>query len=248
MAAKPRRRKLRPYHRQQRRRRPRLRFTVDAWAKLVYLRDKGRTEVGGFGISAADDPLLVTDVRLVKQVCTAVTVAFDDAAVADFFDESVDAGLPPERFARLWIHTHPGACPQPSPTDEKTFERAFGGCDWAVMAILARGGESYARLRFAAGPGGELVIPVEVDFRAPFDAADVAAWDAEYTRCVTEELDFFGPNAVRRIPVNGSISGAADHVAPRMLEIDDRDPDFRLFTDDPYLWEFPDELCFLNEP
>ena len=127
------------------------------------------------------------DLRLVRQSCTAVSVAFDDAAVADHFDEQVDAGLAPERFARVWVHTHPGACPRPSGTDERTFAAAFGGCDWAVMAILAKGGRSYARLRFAAGPGGDLVLPVDVDFAAPFPAADPAGWAAEYARCVAEE-------------------------------------------------------------
>ena len=38
---------------------PRLRFRPTAWAKLLFLRDAGPTEVGGFGISAPDDLLLV---------------------------------------------------------------------------------------------------------------------------------------------------------------------------------------------
>ena len=62
-------------------------------------------------------------------------------------------GLPPERFARIWVHTHPGKSPHPSITDEETFQRCFGNSDWAVMFILARGGQSYARLRLNAGPG-----------------------------------------------------------------------------------------------
>ena len=44
-----------------RRPRQKLRFTPYAWAKLRFLRDVGETEVGGFGISRADDPLLVED-------------------------------------------------------------------------------------------------------------------------------------------------------------------------------------------
>ena len=38
---------------------PSLRFTPTAWAKLLFLRDYGDTEVGGFGIAASDDLLLV---------------------------------------------------------------------------------------------------------------------------------------------------------------------------------------------
>lgn len=50
-------------------RRPALRFTPLAWAKLLFLRDQGPTEVGGFGLSAADDLLLIEDVRMVRQRC-----------------------------------------------------------------------------------------------------------------------------------------------------------------------------------
>lgn len=164
--------------------RPSLRFSPYAWAKLVYLRDRGDTEIGGFGLSAEDDPLFVIDVLTVKQRCTPVTVAFDDAAVADLFDELVDQGIRPERFGRLWIHTHPGDCPRPSSTDETTFERAFGKTNWSVMAILACGGASYARLSFHSGPGGALKIPVRVDYGQPFGAADWEAWEQEYVNHV----------------------------------------------------------------
>jgi hypothetical protein len=149
------------------------------------MRDYGPTEVGCFGISARDDLLLVEDVRLVQQTCTATTVAFDDAAVADFFDEQVDHGISPERFGRIWIHTHPGTCPLPSPTDEGTFARCFSGPDWALMFILARGGRSYARLRFRAGPGGQLELSVGVDYSQPFGGSNHAGWAAAYERWVT---------------------------------------------------------------
>ena len=80
---------------------PALRFSPTAWAKLLFLRDLGDTEVGGFGISAADDLLYVEDIELVRQVCTGVSVAFDDQAVADFFDRQVDQGRRPEMCGRL---------------------------------------------------------------------------------------------------------------------------------------------------
>ena len=38
---------------------PCLRLNPTAWAKLLYLRDLGDTEVGGFAISAVDDLLYV---------------------------------------------------------------------------------------------------------------------------------------------------------------------------------------------
>ena len=159
---------------------PRLRFTPFAWAKLLFLRDTGHTEVGGFGISTESDLLLVRDLVLPRQTCSAVTVSFHDDSVADYFDRQIELGRKPQEFGRIWIHTHPGDSPCPSLTDEETFARVFGRCDWAVMAILAEEGTSYARIRFEAGPGGEFRIPVEVDFACGFEGADPESWAAEY--------------------------------------------------------------------
>ena len=164
-----------------------LRFRPPAWAKLLYLRDAGETEIGGFGITSPDDPLLVEAIQLIDQKTSPIHVEFLDTSVADFFDAQVDAGRRPEQFARIWIHTHPGSSPQPSVTDEETFARVFGRTDWALMFILARGGQSYARLRFTAGPGAELVIPIVLDFRPPFGGSEHEAWQAEYAACVRPE-------------------------------------------------------------
>jgi hypothetical protein len=144
------------------------------------MRDAGDTEVGGFAISAADDLLLIEDVQLVRQACDLASVSFHDASVADFFDRQVDAGIPPVRCGRIWLHTHPGSCPQPSVTDEETFARVFGHAHWAVMFILARGGPTFARLQFNVGPRGSISLPVDVDYRLPFRGSDHAAWREEY--------------------------------------------------------------------
>lgn len=175
---RPRETRLRPRHQ------PRLRFSPVAWAKLLFFRDCGPTEVGGFGIAPAGDLLYVEDVRLLRQSCTVVSVAFDDASVAEFFDEQVDAGRRPEQFGRIWIHTHPGSSAEPSSLDEATFARAFGACEWAVMCIVARGGETYCRLRFATGPGGSFEIPIEIDFTREFGASSHSSWSAEHGTAV----------------------------------------------------------------
>ncbi len=163
-----------------------MRFSPTAWAKLLFARDCGPTEVGGFGITSADDLLYVDDIRLVKQVCTSVSVVFDDAAVAEFFDEQIDAGRRPAQFGRIWIHTHPGNSAQPSHVDEETFARVFGPCDWAVMFILAREGEDYCRLRFRAGPGGAFEITVQIDFQGHFAGSNGEAWAQEYEATVRQ--------------------------------------------------------------
>lgn len=133
---------------------PMLTFSPLAWLKLLFFCHAGDTEISGFGIAAANDLLYVEDFRTVRQQATPVSVRFFDDAVADFYDQQVDAGLPPARFARLWIHTHPADSVTPSSVDEGTFARTFGRSDWAVMAILGRTGRTYARLAFQTGPGG----------------------------------------------------------------------------------------------
>lgn len=170
---------------------PRLTFSPRAWLRWQYLCHCGPTEIGAFGFSRADNLLYVEDLILLKQSTTTVTVSFDDAAVADLFDEMADAGVPPHRAGRIWLHTHPGASVTPSGVDEETFRRVFGGNDWAVMAILGRTGRTSARLRFNAGPGGALEIPVTVDWAAwPAFAESydlqftVDQWRQEYDRLV----------------------------------------------------------------
>ena len=131
----------------QRQRRPSLRLTFAplAWLKLQYFCHAGSTEVGGFAITAADDLLYVEDFITVKQQATSVRVRFRDEAVADFFDRCVDAGLAPQRFGRIWCHTHPSTSVTPSSTDEETFARGFGSCDWS--APISAGWKNLTRKR-----------------------------------------------------------------------------------------------------
>ncbi|MGB7160277.1 MAG: hypothetical protein WBD40_19575 [Tepidisphaeraceae bacterium] len=160
-----------------------------AWLKLQYFCHVGESEIGGFAVTAADDPLYIERFETVLQGATAASVEFSDGAVADFFDRCVDEGLTLQRFARVWCHTHPGESPDPSAIDEATLDRVFGPCDWSVMFILSRTGKTFARLTFGAGPGGSMLIPVFVDWnRWPGDLAanpqrladHVQAWRSEY--------------------------------------------------------------------
>ena len=159
---------------------PHLRFSPTAWAKLLYFRDRGDTEIGGFGMTLAEDLLYVEDFVTVKQQVSIASVSFEDEAVADLFEDQVDQGRKPEQFARIWCHSHPGDCPNPSHTDEETFQRVFGRCDWAVMFIIARGGKTFCRLRFNVGPGGDQDIPVSIDYARLFKASEPKAWEVLY--------------------------------------------------------------------
>ena len=156
----------------------------------MYFRDITGNEVGGFGITDPQDLLFVTDFVLVKQKVTSVSVSFEDESVADYFEDQVEAARVPQQFGRIWLHTHPGDSPEPSCTDENTFARVFGSCDWAIMFIIARDSKTFARLRFNAGPGGAINIPVCVDYNCEFGAADIKAWSQQYKVNVTEDAVF----------------------------------------------------------
>ncbi len=146
------------------------------------------------GISAEDDPLYVERIELVKQSASACFVEMDDEAVADHIDNCAQMGIPPARCGRIWMHTHPGSSAEPSMTDEQTFHRAFGGCDWSVMFILARGGAIYARLQFGALAGVQVKIPVTVDWSAwptiattLLDPDLTQQWQMRHSQCVRLE-------------------------------------------------------------
>jgi len=204
------------------------------------MRDVTDNEVGGFGITEADDLLFVTDFVLVKQKVTCVTISFEDESVADYFDEQVEVGRQPEQFARIWLHTHPGDSPEPSGTDESTFARVFGTCDWAIMFVVAQNGSTFARLRFNVGPGGEVKIPVCVDYNYEFDAANFEIWKQQYLANVIEdtafsltgksknssgkqqdEIDIFGNNGFEETSVFTShdLLGEIDSMDPMEREI-----------------------------
>lgn len=170
--------------------RPVLRFSPTAWAKLLYFRDKTDNEIGGFGVTEAKDLLCVSDFVTVKQKVTAVSVSFEDEAVANFFDDQVDLGRKPEQFARIWIHCHPGDSPEPSVIDEDTFERVFGGCQWAILFVVDRMNKTYARLSFNIGPGANMLIRVQVDYNRDFGPSDHDQWDAEYKANIVAENRF----------------------------------------------------------
>ena len=204
-------------HRRQREQPTAVTFSPLAWLKLLMFLHAGDTEVGGFGISSEKQPLHIEDFITVKQTVTSVTVAFDDAAVADYFDDCIDRGLSPARFARIWVHTHPGASPNPSSVDEATFQRVFGGCDWAVMLIVSRTHEAYARISFSAGPGGSILAPVKVDWsRWPQLLLDHGA---EMSAAFEAWMDEYGKNVCPELPPI-DFDPLVDSRSPRMQFMD----------------------------
>lgn len=164
-----------------------LNFSLKAWAKLNYLMHKGGTEVGGYGLLSDERHKLdVIEFNLVPQVSTSGSVDFDDEGYEDYVDRMTARSLNPDRFMRVWIHTHPGNSATPSATDETSWNNTFGDMSWAIMFILAKGGNTYCRLKasteFAYLP---FEIPHEIDWTLPYpNEGDKAEWDAEYDLCV----------------------------------------------------------------
>lgn len=164
-----------------------LKFSLKAWAKLNYLMHKGGTEVGGYGIlSPRQDELEVIDFVLVPQESTPASVQFDDEGYEDYVEEMSSRGLAADRFMRIWIHTHPGTSASPSGTDEKSWSETFGTMSWAVMFILARGGQTYCRMGMNTSFASmKASLDHEIDWTLEYPAnGDQAEWDAEYERCV----------------------------------------------------------------
>lgn len=175
---------------------------------------------------------------------------FDDEAVANLFEDQVDLGRKPEQFARIWLHTHPGDSPEPSITDEETFARVFGNCQWAMMCILAQHNHTYARLRFNVGPGGEVRIPVKVDYGHDFGPSEAELWDTEYEANIRPvSFSIFGNNTAD----DDSIKMDLDNYAlpyDFIDELENMEPAERQFVlnelaERPDLWNEEQEGIFL---
>lgn len=164
-----------------------LRFSPYAWAKLLYLRDIGDTEVGMYGITSTEDPMLITDVKLVKQECTSVTVELDTEDSGKFVERMLDDGLAPWQCQNIWIHTHPGSCPKPSSTDEDNFKKNFSHPNWAIFFILAEGGQTWCEVQFNVGPTCRVTCDYSIVYNSNFQGTDEEGWKAEYDQNVTEQ-------------------------------------------------------------
>lgn len=161
-----------------------LRFSPYAWAKMLYMRDAGPTEVAGCIVTRPDDVLAAVDFLLVKSLCGPASFELDDDYLSNMWLDLGEAGWPIECFSRILGHTHPGIAPIPSTEDEATFQRCWGNTNWAVMFILAEGAECYAGLQYNKEPRHRAIIPVKVDYSLNFGSSDKEEWKKEYDRCV----------------------------------------------------------------
>jgi len=163
-----------------------LRFSPTAWHKILYMREIADVEVSGFGISSRENPLLVEDFVLIKQVSSIASTDMDDESVSDHMENMAELGYQPAECMRIWIHTHPSSSAFPSSTDKETFLKAFGNCNWAVMFIMAKGGVNTAHMLVNAGVKSVFKISTCIDYSAEI----IEEWDRE----VEENVEKYKPS------------------------------------------------------
>jgi proteasome lid subunit RPN8/RPN11 len=165
-------------------------FSPKAWLKILYMKNSAETEVSGFGISQVDNPLYVEDFITVEQECTAVTTDMDENALERYFEEQEEKGLPISSFFRIWIHTHPNMTPSPSSVDEENFKDMFSTCTWAIMVIVGKDEEVYARLQLnkvdVVGKF-ETKLNVEIDWDSLYSELK-ESWQAELKENIKKKV------------------------------------------------------------
>lgn len=162
------------------------RLSPYAYQKLLFMRDIGETEVSGFAITntASGYPDLITDFQLVKQECSIVTTDMDDDGLSEYVAVMADNGINPSDCMRVWIHTHPGSSPNPSGTDESTFQKLLSKFPFIVMLIISKEGNKFGRIGFTQGCGGTSPVDWDVDWSIPCEAVDFEDWKKEYEGAV----------------------------------------------------------------
>lgn len=186
-----------------------LRMSPLAWAKIHHHRDNGnKVEVSGFGISHADNPLVIMDFVLAFQRSTPVFTEMNDTKLADFIEDMIDAGYRPDQISRVWIHTHPGNSAVPSGHDEQTFDRTFDNFDWAIMCVVAQGTQT-ARLKVTKPFYYMKEIPIEVDWTIPLIPVDYEVLNREFVEKVQPNSYIVEPRTYSySYPNSGAITPA----------------------------------------
>lgn len=179
-----------------------LRISPFAFAKMIFWRDYGETEVAAYATTKTNDPLFITDFRLIKQQCSFVTFDIDTEDLARDMEQTLDDGLCPWQTHNILCHSHPSNSPDPSDIDEKNFAKAFSHPDWAIMLIIAKDNSMYCRLKFNVGPGVEKLLDVEIDFNQNFSASNHSEWEEEYKSKVSQsKLSYPLSNSTQNVPL-----------------------------------------------
>lgn len=170
-----------------------IKFTPTAYAQILRVCQEAETEIGFWGITDPDNPLLIVGLHMPKQACTVASCSFDETGIGESVEELSKLGLHVSQYGRVWIHTHPGNSPNPSGKDEQTFSEDFKGKPFAVMMILAKGGQWYARAKWDGSnvPLLSREIDVSVCWDCEFEGSDWLEWTNELSEKVTEPAPVF---------------------------------------------------------
>jgi len=169
-----------------------LRFSPNAWAKIDYLRRISRANLVLYGISPPSDPLLVTDVVLLKQRCNEASVYLDDHAVEQFVRSQLGAGRRPIEFCRLRIHTCCSPMSTMANSPHEAVERFAGKQGWTVTCTHFANGTHSAVFELSDGYCLSLPVPTAIECNSPFPGSEFSAWKQEYGALVT-----IAPTAIR---------------------------------------------------
>ena len=182
---------------------PRLTLTAFAYQKLCYWEAMSRKEeVSCFGISTRkEEPLRVSELFMPAQEVTANSTDPTEEGLADMFDILLGAGLEPNQFARIWIHTHPFKS-EPSTKDFATCREVFGECDWFIMLI--KGNDGFTCYMYSmTGVPVRNKLAVGIDYCNPgLPTKIVQGWTDTFQNNVVEAKE-----AVRTVDYCGYLGG-----------------------------------------
>lgn len=161
----------------------------EAYLHWQFLCHNGKTEASAFGISDPNDPLLVHSLYVPKQKCNPVFTSIDDDSRFDMVEWAEENGIRIDQINRIWLHTHPEMSADPSRVDEETFQK-LANCDYAVMGILSRTNDVYARIQHKSSKT-DYQIPIEVlwkEFPSSLEnlAGKTVEWKKNYDENITE--------------------------------------------------------------
>lgn len=119
----------------------------DVAAKLRCYTHFAKGEVSGMAKSEITEELdvVVTDIALFEQTCSAASTELDDGALAKFLDSLTLAGEDPSKW-NVWWHTHGLLSVFWSSTDDATISESCHGINYLVSIVTNKAGEYKGRI------------------------------------------------------------------------------------------------------
>lgn len=119
---------------------PAAKQKLDAYIQLCDL------EISGLGTVRQEGQMfIVEDVLLLPQECSAASTELDDAGLAEFYTECVQADMDTGRL-RLWWHSHCNFGTFWSGVDTDNIDRLMESSDWLLSIVGNKHGQFRTRL------------------------------------------------------------------------------------------------------